>query len=62
MGNVVTLLVRLCEKGGDKDVEIHDVDVVCCSTMQESSSDSESTPTKTILTYNNLVLYVFATK
>ena len=38
MGGLVSLLVRLCEKGGEKDVDIHDVDVVCCSTLQESSS------------------------
>ena len=43
MGNILSLFA-LFSKSGERDsetVDIHDVDVVCCSTFQESSSDSE---------------------
>ena len=43
MGNLLSLF-SLFSKSGEHDpetVDIHDVDVVCCSTVQESSSDSE---------------------
>ena len=43
MGNLLSLF-SLFSKSGKSDpetVDIHDVDVVCCSTVQESSSDED---------------------
>ena len=37
MGALVTLFSKMCEKEHDKDLQIHDVDIVCCSTVQDSS-------------------------
>lgn len=41
MGNIISILTKMCAKEEEKELQIHDVDIVCCSTIQESSSDSE---------------------
>ena len=41
MGNLISIFSKMCAKEQEKDLQIHDVDIVCCSTVQESSSESE---------------------
>ena len=43
MGNLISLFSKFCERDPEP-LEIHDVDVVCCSTVQESSSESGEEP------------------
>jgi len=44
MGNVMSLLSNLAADAAPKptQVQIQDTDVTCCSTVRESSSESES--------------------
>ena len=42
MGNLLSLFSLFSKSKSDPEtVDIHDVDVVCCSTVQESSSDED---------------------
>ena len=43
MGNLLSLFSLFSKSKSDPEtVDIHDVDVVCCSTVQESSSDEDA--------------------
>jgi len=46
MGNIISILTKMCAKEQEHELQIGDVEVVCCSTVQESSSDSETPPDK----------------
>ena len=42
MGNILSLFSLFSKSKSDPEtVDIHDVDVVCCSTVQEASSDED---------------------
>ena len=42
MGALISIFEKLCAKEHEQeqDVQIHDVDIVCCSTVVDSSSES----------------------
>jgi len=46
MGNLISIFTKMCAKEQEKELQIHDVDVVCCSTIVESSSESEREETR----------------
>ena len=45
MGSLISLLSKKCEKESEKDLQIHDVDIVCCSTVVESSGTDDDART-----------------
>ena len=40
MGNIISILTKMCTKEQEKDLQIHDVDIVYCSTVVDGSSES----------------------
>ena len=40
MGNLISIFSKLCAKEQEQDVQIHDVDIVFCCTVVDSSSES----------------------
>ena len=40
MGNLISIFTKMCAKEEEKELQIHDVDIVCCSTVVDNSSES----------------------